>query len=776
MNLFAFPDSPFQVQLCFDPIITNLEKKAAETTGEESRRALSLLDKLSAYPELRNGITDASQITQNIELISSLLADYFPAALTLNEIKAVNIPYSEIIFNHTQRFKNILNAAGPDFTINIRDFEEHQFYVISCCLILNQHYNTQLDFGKPLFFDIPTRDGIIKHYRILYNGDFLDILPTEKAIKLSQDDISLLLDKYNDLALWKEKFPKESWLLKGFAIMTLFDATVENAVSLFKEKLLGLSAVDFHVNIESIFQSIFQIPDLKVGFSLFKSDEYRFTRAAFGHPMFSFIVADGHSYTAEEELGSYTYHSLVHERVYVAASNTADFLAVHPESQLASRFLAQNIHSFILAPVVKNQVLLGVLEIGSPFPQKLNSVNANKLEVIMSFLTDTVERLIAQMENQIQAIIQDKFTAIHPSVNWKFRAEAQRLIEVSQSGAISAVSEIAFPAVYPLYGQIDVKGSSEARNESVQHDLQQQLKTLVTLLEGVIQQLPTESGYFREVQQQLSNFLIELSMGMKASTEQHITTYIERTIHDRLRKLASADLLPEIKAYFSETTKDKGAFHACRRRYETTISRINDTLADLLDNRQTEAQTIFPHYYERFKTDGVDHNLYVGQSIAPTRQFDEEKLNELRLWQLRVLCEQFIAHQQLVPSLPYPLEVTALLLVYPSTIGIRFRMDEKRFDVDGSYNVRFEIVKKRIDKALIKGTTERITQAGHLSIVYINDADELAYSTYLRQLQRQNLLEEEITNVEVEDLQGISGLKLLRAKLKYEGVMRLSVS
>ena len=39
---------------------------------------------------------------------------------------------------------------------------------------------------------------------------------------------------------------------------------------------------------------------------------------------------------------------------------------------------------------------------------------------------------------------------------------------------------------------------------------------------------------------------------------------------------------------------------------------------------------------------------------------------------------------------------------------ISFRMDEKQFDVDGTYNARYEIVKKRVDKAYIKGTTERV--------------------------------------------------------------------
>ena len=35
---------------------------------------------------------------------------------------------------------------------------------------------------------------------------------------------------------------------------------------------------------------------------------------------------------------------------------------------------------------------------------------------------------------------------------------------------------------------------------------------------------------------------------------------------------------------------------------------------------------------------------------------------------------------------------------------------EKRFDVDGAYNIRYEIIKKRIDKAHIKNTQENMKE------------------------------------------------------------------
>lgn len=132
-----------------------------------------------------------------------------------------------------------MQEAGDDFEIIIRDFDEHQYYIMSCCIILNYYYGYKIDFNSPIFYDIPNAEGIVKHYRILYNADFLEILQTEKAIALTQEDINLLIDNYDDIDLWKEKFPQESWILKGFGIMTLYDNSVESAISNLKSNLLS---------------------------------------------------------------------------------------------------------------------------------------------------------------------------------------------------------------------------------------------------------------------------------------------------------------------------------------------------------------------------------------------------------------------------------------------------------------------------------------------------------------------------------------------------------
>ena len=115
-----------------------------------------------------------------------------------------------------------------------------------------------------------------------------------------------------------------------------------------------------------------------------------------------------------------------------------------------------------------------------------------------------------------------------------------------------------------------------------------------------------------------------------------------------------------------------------------------------------------------------------------------------------------------------PLQTTQLIFVHERTIDINFRKDEKRFDVEGSYNIRYQILKKRIDKALIKGTTERLTQPGMIAIVYSSDRSAEEYVQYITKLQQEGILTEGIEFVEIEELQGVSGLKGIRARVNVQ--------
>jgi hypothetical protein len=109
----------------------------------------------------------------------------------------------------------------------------------------------------------------------------------------------------------------------------------------------------------------------------------------------------------------------------------------------------------------------------------------------------------------------------------------------------------------------------------------------------------------------------------------------------------------------------------------------------------------------------------------------------------------------------YELDVTSLILVFSSPL--QFVLEWMFFDVDGTYNARYEVVKKRIDKANIKGTKERITQK--ITIVYSHNYEETEYLKYIKFLQFKGILEPTIEQFDVEELQGVSGLKAIRIKV-----------
>lgn len=762
-----FHESPFQTFISFHKVINILEEIALSSIDYRSNYAKAILKEVTAKPELREGIDNLNFIKENEELINYLLADLFPTALTHNEIKAVTLPFQNITFNYTERFKKILKDAGQTFDMNIRDFDEHQFYIMNCSLILNAHYNQNIDFGKPLFYDIPDANGIVRHYRILYNADFVEIFPTEKVNHLSQKEIEQLIDNYDNFELWKQKFPPNSWILKGFVIVSLVDVTVENAVSNLKTYLLSpeLKKTDYTEDAYSIFRSVFKIPDLRMGFTMYNEEQDSFEKPAFKESdMSSFILLDRPEADCKNALCGCSYEFLIENHNVFIIPDVNEFAKIEQNKLFANQLLKQNIQSCLLAPVVKDGKLLGIIELASSKIRAINSINATKLELIMPFLVDTIVRSFTDMQNQLEAIIQKEYTTIHPSVYWKFKREAKNYFTNNAIAKDYILKEIVFKNVYPLYGQIDIKGSSEHRNETVKTDLRNQLKTIIEIFDTL--KSNTNLLIVEQRKFELQELLNELDTPLRTDSEQQIQNFIELEIHPVLASIQNEKRYEQkVKSYYESLDSKTGMFYHARKDFDHTLSVINKKLASVLDAKQSEAQQIYPHYYERFKTDGVEHNLYIGESIVPTIAYDKMYLSNLRLWQLQTLCEMELEHHRIKDTLPYSLDVTSLILVFSSPISIRFRMDEKRFDVDGSYNARYEVVKKRIDKANIKGTDKRITEKEKITIVYSHNQEEAEYLKYIKYLQFKKVLEPTLERFEVEDLQGVSGLKAFRVKV-----------
>lgn len=762
-------ESPIEVKISFNKLLNQYESLIEDDNDYIVANARRVLKIAEENPILRDGFSNLETFkTLEIE-IKGILQDTFSPILSSNEIKTASIPYHNFTFNSSERFKKIIKTAGDGFDLEMKNMPESQRYIITCAVILNMCYGYNLNFKRPFFYEIPDENGVMRYYKILYNADFTEIIPKENAPNITEEDYNELLDNFENIDIWKEKFPPNSYLFKGFVISNLFDVTDDQSISNIKTSLIGEEKrikESFMNGFHDIFQSLFGLKDIKVGFSIYNAEEDIFERV-YGVGMNSYLLNDLEVERCCDALCDWSYNKLLKANEYFSVSDIdKSFKLSKGEAPHIKVLHEQGIKSAIFAPIANEDGLMGILEIVSEKPKILNSINANKLVDIMPFIVTAVERSKNDESNLIEAIIQKECTSIHSSVHWRFKIEARKFIKDEMNGKPTNFNKIAFENIYPLYGQIDIKGSSEARNWATQQDLSLQLNTVKEILveASKVEELPIYEQYIF----QLNEFLKGIEVHFQVDSEHQISNFIKNEIEPILKHLYSVDDLNEnISNYFERVDDRTDALYHHRKHYDDTISLINKEMAALLDEKQVEAQLMYPHYFERFKTDGVEHNMYIGESITKEDSFNPLYLYNLRLWQLQVMVEMENSYYQMKPNFPVALDVASMILVFNQPLSISFRMDEKQFDVDGTYNARYEIVKKRVDKAFIKGTEERVTQKGKISIVYSQREDEIEYLNYIKFLQNKKYLDNDIEIVELEDLQAVTGLKAIRVSVLY---------
>jgi len=763
-NLYK-KDAPFQVHISFKKYLDILEHiRYNDRLEYRASYAESLIDKTKNFRELRDGFQDVSLLEKHADLIRLLLADLFPTGLTHNEIKAASIPLSNITFNYTERFKNILKDAGKDFEIELRNIDDDEFYVFCCCLIVQSYFKRDIRGTLPLYYDIPNRQGIMKHYKITVNSDFTDVYPTEGTKIPSDEILDMLLENLDDTKLWKKYFPYESWILTGFTIISLVDCTSEVALSDLKSSLISIDPENLSPdeNLIEIFKSYFDVPELNFGLMLFNTKDQRLEKLPIYENLFTNHILDFWINTFDEETRKSTFSNINYNSKPFVISNVEN-LDQDIQSLPSFKILKDNnINSFMVIPIMRDNELLAIMEFTSPVRNSFNGLKLKKMEFFTDMILFSLNRFSFEKNYQIEAIIQREYTSIHNSVVWKFRNEAEKYFNASLSKKIYTLKQISFKNLTPLFGFSDIRSSSEKRFYLMLEDLNRQ----IDCLHGIFSLIAADSEKYILALEVFEN---ELNNEIKADSEQRFQRLLREEIHPflqaKLEIKTSSEAKAKIKDYFAQIHAQNDLFYFNRKSLDDSITLVNRKLADMLDESQAEAQLIFPHYYERFKSDGVEHTLYTGQNIAPELPYTSKVVQRLRYWQLKTICSMEREFRNFRKDLAVPLDIASLIFVYNEKIDIRFRMDEKRFDVDGAYNSYYEIIKKRLDKAHVKGSSDRITCPGKITIVYFGMENQREYLEYISKLQKKEILQNDIEFLKVEDLQGITGLLALRVSL-----------
>ncbi|MGC1205564.1 MAG: GAF domain-containing protein, partial [Flavobacteriaceae bacterium] len=587
MKTFDQSESPMLLKISFNKLIEQYEDLVNNEDEFIATKAKRILEFQKYYPELREGFTDFSLLEKYEKEIGVILQDTFSPILTKNEIKTASVPFQNLIFNSSERFKNIIKTAGNDFELEIKNMPENDTYIIACTIILNFCYGYNINFKRPFYYEIPDANGVLHYYKILYNADFCEIIPTETAKKITQEDYNELLDNYENIELWKEKFPPNSYIFKGFVISNIFDVTDDQSISNIKSSLIAEDKrkdKSFMEGFHEIFRSLLGINDIKVGFSIYNKEEDVF-ECVYGVGMNSYLLGNLEKENCSEALCSWSYNRLLKENKYFSVSDVDTmFEKAKGRAPHITSLHKQGIKSAIFAPIANEEGLMGILEIVSNKSQVLNSINANKLVDVMPFIVSAVERSKNEEENLIEAIIQKECTSIHPSVRWRFQKEAKNFIKSEMNGEQAVFSKIAFENIYPLYGQIDIKGSSEARNEATKQDLTLQLQAVKGIFKSASQIEPLP--IYEQFIYQINNYLEGLNTHFQVDSEQQISEFFKQDIESVLKHLYTLDALKEeVDNYFNSIDDKVNVLYNHRKEYDDTIATINKEMASLLDKK-----------------------------------------------------------------------------------------------------------------------------------------------------------------------------------------------
>lgn len=760
------PVMPYKTYLSFGPLI-DFMKSVAKTKGLEEFPIYKLMQEfLEQAPELNGPIEDMSILEKHKELVNVLVNAVLPPVAQHFHLAKLSEPFKMKSFFETDAVKDLFKNHKAQYEVSRSADMLPSFLIVSAgSLILNRFYNQNLKITPPVLISAEA-EGRRRYFRFNMDPILIEVKKLKPLKPLSQEQINDLISNIYDSTAWLEAMPADSFAFEGFNLSNLIEITEEESLSRLKQALLEQDAIVTQENVlalENLTRNYLNVPGLKLGITALDYPKEN----AIAHKYkirFNFLASEVKD-LLDEQYSSSIYHKAIH---YKEVLLIEDLTKKKDLTSIERQLLNQGIRSIIIAPLLNSEKkIIGMLEIGAPKSYGLHSFTELKFRDIIGLFNIAMERSRGEIDNQIEAIIREQFTDIHPSVEWRFIEASYNLLEKREAGEPYAMIEpIAFNEVYPLYGQADIVGSSNKRNTAIQLDLLENLDSVKKLLAKTadIIPFPLLKKYIMDV----DHAKADLEAEFNSNDETRIVDLLHRSVHPTLRTLQRQ--YPEIdvyvNAYFDTLDKDLEVIYKKRKAYEDSVTLIRTAIGDYLDKQDKESQSVLPHFFTKYKTDGVEYDIYVGKSLLKSDQFCIAHLQNFRLQQLVDMVNITKLVSDMQSNLPEPLTTAQLVFAYTNTLSIRFREDEKQFDVDGAYNVRYEILKKRIDKAVIDGTDERLTQGGKVAIVYLQDKDRAEYIEYIKYLDHEGLIEGEIEDLTLGKLQGAQGLKALRFTVK----------
>jgi hypothetical protein len=762
--------------LSFKPFLNYVRLRLQDEDSVKKDVLRLVLEKFSPYPELEQNIPldGLDQYKSLFDLLHVVLSN-----VVEDERKVfwgLCVPMSPLLLYGSNPFYQLIeDAINVEYELE-EDSQAYEDFAKSKLETFYAHILWHF-YGIPFFAktimvrsitDSNTR--LTRNYQLSLNTDFVEVKVKGTLPAIDDQLMELQADDSDVMAKLQQLLPVEMFSFTGFTVITVADVTQRFALDSIRDRIVHNRAEGSTEAFPAIIQSLKEL----VG-----SNEVEFNIL----PLFKIngkFVDDLDAYCQSilfADTGLKTgiaNYSLPLIEQFIAKPKLlyyGDLDTAGPSNSDVARVLkATNVKAYVLFPVYYNQKMVGAIEAYSFKKALITERFLSALDPAKELLAQLMQNCLADFQDEIDSVIKEKFTSLQPSVQWKFNEVAWHFLQKKKSGVEAPEPDkIIFEHVHPLYGGIDIRNSTIERNEALNKDLSVQFEVLL----DVLQQLKQQTGFMLlderiyETRRWIETIKPNASLFYQ---QPRLTDFLENDILPFLRQFSNRE--PGIQAiadkYFDAVDERTGIAHQYKRQLEKSMSLVVSAVNSYINDFRKEVQQAYPCYFEKFRTDGVEYDIYIGQSITPGKPYSEIFLKNLRLMQLSSMATLTRLTHNMQPKLLTPVETTQLIFVHSNAIDIRFRRDEKRFDVEGAYNIRYHVVKKRIDKVHIKDTEERLTQPGKIAVVYFNQKEATEYSGYINYLQQNHILNNDLEFLELEELQGVSGLKAIRVGVNLQ--------
>ncbi|HEY0174737.1 MAG TPA: GAF domain-containing protein, partial [Pedobacter sp.] len=584
------------------------------------------------------------------------------------QLWALSKPVSPCFYYGTNAFYNVLLDKQESLKTNLAlpskpEMEKsilRNFYN----LILQKFYGFTLDgqsYHIKTILDEETH--LLKYYRLNVDSRFLEITCKGVLPELTlQNAKEYMKDESNSLEVLTGMMPPEMFSIEGASIITLTDVTAEYALESIKNTIIEHNQCQEGWTVSTISKALKSLVGSDaINFGLLPYIQLNKKTLLYSHEGFESVViqqakSDG---MPEAEYASLVDSFVAHPRRLIFPEISAEEYDKYPMLKLISE---SEISSYALFPLYYNAKLVGCLELYTKDATAFNGNTLSKIEAAFPLLAQLYQNIIVDFNNEIMAIVTDKFTGLQPSVQWSFYQAAYDYMKSGGWEKNLPIDTVYFKDVQPFYGAIDIRNSSIERNLMIRKDLFAHFEVLETTLSNLRAKIP---GNLEESLPKAGVWNRHSFDDMSDREIMKTDDYLQRQLPPYLNLLK--DVHPEvtelIEEYF-ETTRPGGKIFENRDNYELSMQMINHALNRRLDEFNAELQEIYPCYFEKFRTDGVEFDIYLGQSITPDIKFTDDLLHDFRFRQLKVIAEITKITANLTPHLPLPLETTQLIFVY----------------------------------------------------------------------------------------------------------------